>query len=543
MSDRPHMREAWGERVTEARRRGLDPEERRRVMDAVALRTTDGWLTHFGVMLGLSVVVAVMGLSADSAAVVIGAMLIAPLMVPVLGMAAALAMALPRHFARSTTVLAVASVAAIVLAFVLSMALPDGPLPDEVLSRTSPDLRDLLVAVAAGAAGAYATVRRNVSAALPGVAVAVALIPPLATIGVTVEAGRGDLARGATLLYLANLIAIVLIAAVVFLITGFVPPRRLRQTSSQVIAAGALAAAAMVAVAVPLGLASIESAEAGRNREDLQTAATGWLAGTGDDINSLRVDGDVVRLNISGPNPPPIITDLERTVKEILDPTAVVEVRWTQTRGPIEDGPEDVPDQSVVDAERRRVEIAGLVEQWLDDADFAHDLDQLTVGDDEVRIDLTSADPPPPVDEISGLLLDQLGVNIPVVLNWTQRTRLVPGDDAVDSIEETRRQAEQIAHEWARPINGMTVTSVAYDGERLTVELTGPDVADAAPLESVVAELVGPETQVVVWFTRRQLLVPAPTPTPDPTPTPTPTPEPTPLAEPGPTPEPTEVPE
>ena len=201
-------------------------------MDAVALRGRDGWIAQFSVMLGLSVLVAVMGLSADSAAVVIGAMLLAPLMVPVMAIAAAISMALPRHLLRAAAIVAVASLASVLLAFLVAMILPDGQLPGEVLSRTSPDLRDLLVALAAGAAGAYATVRSDVSSALPGVAVAVALVPPLAAVGLTLEGGRADLAEGAALLYVANLTAIVLVGVLVFLLTGFVPPRRLRQTGA-----------------------------------------------------------------------------------------------------------------------------------------------------------------------------------------------------------------------------------------------------------------------------------------------------------------------
>jgi uncharacterized membrane protein len=76
------------------------------------------------------------------------------------------------------------------------------------------------VALAAGAAGAYATVREEVSAALPGVAVAVALVPPLATAGLVLEAGQVELAKGALLLYLANLVAIMSSGIAVFLATG-----------------------------------------------------------------------------------------------------------------------------------------------------------------------------------------------------------------------------------------------------------------------------------------------------------------------------------
>jgi uncharacterized hydrophobic protein (TIGR00271 family) len=182
-----------GDRVSEARSRGLDPAERRRIMDAVAFRVEGGWPGQFALMLGLSVLVAVMGLSAGSAAVVIGAMLLAPLMTPVMGIAAALAMFVPRYVFRSLLVVGVASVAAVGASYLVAVILPEGPLSAEILARTRPDLRDLIVTLAAGAAGAYATVRRDVSASLPGVAVAVALVPPAtAPAGSSAEVKRAD---------------------------------------------------------------------------------------------------------------------------------------------------------------------------------------------------------------------------------------------------------------------------------------------------------------------------------------------------------------
>jgi uncharacterized hydrophobic protein (TIGR00271 family) len=487
-------------------------------MDAVALRGKEGWIGQFSVMLGLSVLVAVMGLSADSAAVVIGAMLLAPLMVPVMAIAAAISMALPRHLLRAATIVAVASLASVLLAFVVAMVLPDGQLPGEVLSRTSPDLRDLLVALAAGAAGAYATVRTDVSSALPGVAVAVALVPPLAAVGLTLEGGRADLAEGAALLYVANLTAIVLVGVLVFLVTGFVPPRRLRQTGRRVLGAGIFVTAATVAVAVPLAFASVSAAHAGRQRERLHAAATNWLQGTGDDLDDLRRSDDLVRVRVSGPNPPPGTADLERAVRQIIGGSSAVEVRWTQTKAPPADGESGEVDGPGLDAQRRETAIADLVSSWLSGDQTAYDIDRLTVGDEEVRLDLTSADPPPPVDDLSDRLHDELGLAIPVVVNWTQRTTLFGGSevDEPGTIESVRHQLELAAKDWAADRDGMVVTAVDYDGEKVTVELSGPEAADPFALQTALREIVGRTTPIDVWFTQRRLLVPPSPPTPTP---------------------------
>ena len=131
-------------------------------------------------------------------------------------------MALGAPLRRSLLVLVLASVGAIALSWFVALFLRDGPLSSEVISRTSPDARDLIVALAAGAAGAYATARPDLSSSLPGVAIAVALVPPLGVVGITLEAGRSDLARGALLLYATNLYVVYAL----ILLMGLVGPAR-----------------------------------------------------------------------------------------------------------------------------------------------------------------------------------------------------------------------------------------------------------------------------------------------------------------------------
>ena len=143
------------------------------------------FFTRFASLMMLSTAIAVLGILADSTAVVIGAMLLAPLMFPVLGAAAAIVMGWPLRIIRRVLLVAVGSVLAVVLAAVISFVVPGhtDPLPAELLARTSPNLLDLGIALAAGAAGAYGQVRRHAAEALTGVAVAVALLPPLAVVG------------------------------------------------------------------------------------------------------------------------------------------------------------------------------------------------------------------------------------------------------------------------------------------------------------------------------------------------------------------------
>jgi len=159
---------------------------------------------------------------ANSTAVVIGAMLVAPLMGPIFGIALALSTG-DRHLLKTAVF---AELVGITLAVVLPALVGLIPLrPDfgsEILARTQPTIYDVLVALASGLAGAYALVDEKISPALPGVAIATALVPPLAACGLNLAAGNWMLAWGAFLLFLINFIAIEFAAATIFMALGVV---------------------------------------------------------------------------------------------------------------------------------------------------------------------------------------------------------------------------------------------------------------------------------------------------------------------------------
>ncbi len=526
------------ERIVEARRRGLEPEERRRVMEAVALKRDERWVVQFGIMLGLSVLIATMGLSANSAAVVIGAMLVAPLMTPVLGMAAALAMSLVRHLGRSALVVAGGTFGSIALAFLLAAFLPDGELSNEVVSRTSPDLRDLMVAVAAGAAGAYATVQKNASSSLPGVAVAVALVPPLAAVGMTLEAGRTDLAYGAMLLYLANLAGIIVVATAVFLITGFVPPRRLSETKGRLVVGGVLVVAFFALIAIPLTVASVSAASDGRERAAVRSAVLDWLP-TGDELDDVRIvteeGGTFVDIVVNGPNAPEsdeALEELNRSLQDILGVGAEARVRWIRTQGAAEPATEVTIDPALEDARERDAAIRDVVQAWLLNPTDGYasvasfDLEITDITDDEVSLVVSAATSPPAVEDLTRRLTDELGYTGGVRAEWVQRTRLETtttvgeaADDAttttVDSIAEQRRAITELASTWAAAISTpdlpLRVDSVTYDGLVVVVELVGPRAPVTDDLHEGIGRLV-PDAAIEVYFTQRVRLDPSPDP-------------------------------
>jgi len=174
------------------------------------------------VLLGSSVVIAAFGLLANSPAVVIGAMLVSPLMTPIFGVSVGLSRGDVRLLRSSL----IAEFGGVGLAISLSFLLGNMPLSfavtAEMLARTSPNLLDLFVATFAGLAGCLAMIDERVSPALPGVAIATSLTPPLATSGLCLAFGAYAGAWGAFLLFFANFLAILAVATLVFVSAGFV---------------------------------------------------------------------------------------------------------------------------------------------------------------------------------------------------------------------------------------------------------------------------------------------------------------------------------
>lgn len=179
------------------------------------------WNVDFAVMLGLSAAIASLGLIINSIPVIIGAMLVAPLMTPLVGAGLALAQGNVRLFRRSI----VALIGGILTGFVLSLligliTLHEIDLPLEVEIRGQPDLFDLGIAFLSGVAVAYAFSRRTVAEAIVGVAISAALLPPLAASAVAIAYGRYIVAEGAAILFITNLAAIILGAGLTFHVLG-----------------------------------------------------------------------------------------------------------------------------------------------------------------------------------------------------------------------------------------------------------------------------------------------------------------------------------
>ena len=171
-------------------------------------------------MLVLSVVMATFGLLAGSETIVIGAMLLAPLLAPVMGLALGTSMShhplISRSFSTLLYSVGLSVGAAIAGAFLFSLGSTSGGVNEIILARTQPSLLFFMVAVVSGFAVAYSSVKPELSASLPGVAVAVALIPPVAVFGIGIALLQPAIIAGSAVMFLINVAGIVFAGMVTF---------------------------------------------------------------------------------------------------------------------------------------------------------------------------------------------------------------------------------------------------------------------------------------------------------------------------------------
>lgn len=229
----------------------------------------------FWIMLLLSGVIAVCGIATDSTATVIGAMIVAPLSTPILGFGLGIVIGRLELVRRSAVLILGGVVAVIVVGVVIAQMLPnpDGVLSNsQVLGRTSPAVADLIAALATGLVGAVAITRRDVADVLPGVAIAISLVPPLAVVGVCLGSGAYSLAVGALILFVSNVVAMVVTAVLVFRLAGYRADedatRRWPGRRAQLVLACALAV-----IAIPMTINSLNTLWS----RQIADATTAWL--------------------------------------------------------------------------------------------------------------------------------------------------------------------------------------------------------------------------------------------------------------------------
>jgi len=260
-------------------------------------------LVRYGVLLVLSGIIATGGVLVDSTATVIGAMIVAPLATPILAVGLGVSIVEPRQVGRSMLVVGVSIIAVVLIGVVMTLALPVIPSEQWALSnsqitgRVSPGLIELVVAIATGLVGAFAVTRSDVAGVLPGVAIAISLVPPLAVVGVVLAGGEWAMAIGALLLFLSNAIAMVVMASVVFWIVGYARAaadrREVRRPVVFIVSLGSIVIVLLTFISIQtVAIAAQESRAAG--------AADVWLEGSSFDLLDVQTRNTDLVLEVIG---------------------------------------------------------------------------------------------------------------------------------------------------------------------------------------------------------------------------------------------------
>ena len=264
----------------------------------------------FWTMLTLSAFIASAGVLADSTATVIGAMIIAPLATPIMGIALGVALgARSTGFGAAWFVLR-GSILVVGVGVLFSLALPgtfDLLGNSQISSRTSPGFADLVAAIATGFAGAIALARRDVATVLPGVAIAISLVPPLAVVGVCLGQGAGALALGALLLFVSNLLALVLAGTLVFASVGHAARPRGRTRRRAYLTISGL----LIVVGLPLAANTAATYLLSVLTQRVQTVAEDWLTGTtGASVAGVDFVSHTIYVQVQTPGALPPVSDL-----------------------------------------------------------------------------------------------------------------------------------------------------------------------------------------------------------------------------------------
>jgi uncharacterized hydrophobic protein (TIGR00271 family) len=290
--------------------------------------------SRFWLLLILSAIIASAGVVADSTATVIGAMIVAPLMTPILGVMLATVLGDRDNLIRSMVLVAAGATAAIAIGFLVGTVVVNDVLANtnpQVAGRVSPRLIDLLAALGTGVVGSIALIRRDISDTLPGVAIAISLVPPLTVAGLALESGSLEQFLGALLLFVTNVVAIVGTGIVVMSIYGV---NRLSTVSS----GGrnqwqglrrplTFLAIMLLLVGVPLGLTTYRVGTDTFNEKTIFDVSNTWATSVGWDVIDVESFGESSIVRLEGMAPLPDTASLKAALREAGVQTDNVSVR------------------------------------------------------------------------------------------------------------------------------------------------------------------------------------------------------------------------
>jgi uncharacterized hydrophobic protein (TIGR00271 family) len=287
------------------------------------------YFEQFGVLLVLATIIATAGVLGDSTATVIGAMIVAPLMTPIMATAAALISGRMGRAGRALLLVAVGVISVIGLSWLMGTVYTGVIAFDsnsQILGRISPRMIDLIAALASGAAGAFCIAREDISDSLPGVAISISLVPPLCVVGLSLQAGQWDAAQGAFLLFLTNFLSILLAGGGVLALLGLNRAAMVEIKGPERRNAFIAIIIAVLLVTVPLGVTSRRIAEEARTEGISKAIATQWVADTEYQVQAVYANQDDITIVIVGYGPQPpfaslvsqLTTALQHHVRVIL---------------------------------------------------------------------------------------------------------------------------------------------------------------------------------------------------------------------------------
>ncbi|MCW3493616.1 DUF389 domain-containing protein [Microbacterium sp. SSM24] len=289
--------------------------------------------SRFWLLLVLSSVIAAAGVVADSDATVIGAMIVAPLMTPILGIVLATVLGDRANLLRSWGLVFAGAATAIAIGYGVGLlvAAPVIASTDpQVAQRVAPDLIDLLAALATGAVGVIALVRSDISDTLPGVAIAISLVPPLTVVGLTLESQAWDQALGALLLFATNVAAILASGVVVLAVYRI----RARADAAAARPVGekqpsprrsiVFIAATLLIIAVPLTVTSLQATQQTALESEVRAVVAPWAEDHEWELAAVTTDGDTAQVTLTGSVAQPDTASLSAALEDAgVDPAKV----------------------------------------------------------------------------------------------------------------------------------------------------------------------------------------------------------------------------
>jgi uncharacterized hydrophobic protein (TIGR00271 family) len=297
----------------------LHVDEVARMRDSVLFDGDDAAkrVSRFWILLVLASVIASAGIVADSTATVIGAMIVAPLMLPIQGTMLSVVLADRKNLLRSLGLMVGGALAAILIGWLIGLLVVNDVVAannSQVAGRVQPTLIDLLAALATGLVGSIALIRRDISDTLPGVAIAISLVPPLSVVGLTFEAGAYEQSLGALLLFLTNVAAILgtgTVLMVLYRVHRISPPsvgegeRAVNRRNAFLVIA-----AMVVIVGVPLTVSTVSISRDTSREATVHDAAQQWARTVDWELTNVTTREGRVIATFGGPLPVPDVDGL-----------------------------------------------------------------------------------------------------------------------------------------------------------------------------------------------------------------------------------------